>query len=146
MTAIAHINPTIPTEAQEDAFKQVLRIATGTVLSDNEAFHTLLTEGIDVKFSIGNGQTKTDKVWLIDWINPTKNRFLAVQQLVVIENHNNKRPDIVVFINGLPLVVFELKNPIDENAGVIEAYNQLFVSLQLVIGFNDTCIFISRIF
>ena len=130
--AIATINPQIPTEAQEEAIKQVFRITTGNVLSDNEAFHTLLTEGVDVKFSIGNGQSKTDKIWLIDWESAFNNQFLAVQQLTVIENHNNKRPDIVVFINGLPLVVLELKNPVDENAGVIEAFNQLQTYKQLI--------------
>jgi type I restriction enzyme, R subunit len=130
--AIATINPTIPLEAREDALKQALRLATGNVMTDNEVFHRLITEGVDVKYSIGNGQSKTDKVWLIDWTKATNNQFLAVQQLTVIENHNNKRPDIVVFINGLPLVVIELKNPIDENAGVVEAYNQLQTYKRLI--------------
>lgn len=130
--AIARINPTIPKEAREDALKQVQRIGTGDLLTDNEAFHTLLTDGVDVKYSIGNGQSKTDKVWLIDWTQALNNQFLAVQQMTIIENHNNKRPDIVVFINGLPLVVIELKNPIDENAGVVEAFNQLQTYKQLI--------------
>lgn len=130
--AIAEINPTIPKEAQEDALKQMLRLATGNFACDNEIFHTLITEGADVKYSIGNGQSKTDKVWFIDWKQPLNNQFLAVQQMTVVENHNNKRPDIVVFINGLPLVVIELKNPIDEKAGVVEAYNQLQTYKQLI--------------
>jgi type I restriction enzyme R subunit len=69
----------------------------------------MLTEGVDVKFSIGEGKTKTDKVWLIDFENPKNNEFLAINQFTVVENHNNKRPDIVLFVNGLPLVVIELK-------------------------------------
>lgn len=123
--AITRINPKIPKEARKDALKQVQRIGTGDLLIDNETFHTLLTDGVDVKYSIGNGQSKTDKVWLVDWSQASNNQFLAVQQMTITENHNTKRPDIVVFINGLPLVVIELKNPIDENAGVIEAFNQL---------------------
>ena len=89
-----------------------------TVIDNNEYFHLLLTEGVDVKFGIGEGRTKTDKVWLIDFDNPENNEFLAVNQYTVIENNNNKRPDIVLFINGLPLIVIELKNATDENADV----------------------------
>jgi len=92
----------------------------------------MLTEGIDVKFGIGDGKTKTDKVWLIDFANPENNEFLAINQFTVIENHNNKRPDIVLFVNGLPLVVIELKNAIAENADTKAAYNQLQTYKQLI--------------
>jgi len=130
--AIDRINPSIPTEAREEAFKKVLRAASITLLENNEAFHHLLTEGIDVKFGIGEGKTKTDKVWLVDFSNNDNNEFLAVNQYTVLENHNNKRLDIVLFINGLPLVVLELKNAIDENADVQAAFQQLQTYKQVI--------------
>ncbi len=130
--AIEKINPDIPTEAKEEAFKKALRTTTISLFENNQAFHQMLTEGIDVKFSIGEGKTKTDKVWLIDFANPENNEFIAINQFTVIENHNNKRPDIVLFANGLPLVVIELKNAIDENADVRAAFNQLQTYKQLI--------------
>lgn len=130
--AIDKFNPTIPEEAKEEAFKKALRTVTVSLADNNEHFHRLLTEGVDVKFSIGEGKTKTDKVWLIDFENPKNNEFLAINQFTVVENHNNKRPDIVLFVNGLPLVVIELKNATDETADVKAAYNQLQTYKQLV--------------
>ena len=130
--AINKLNPDIPAGAREDAFKKVMRTASITVIDNNESFHHLLTEGVDVKFSIGDGKTKTDKVWLIDFANPENNEFLAVNQYTVVENNNNKRPDIVLFINGLPLVVIELKNAADENADVGAAFRQLQTYQQLI--------------
>jgi type I restriction enzyme R subunit len=130
--AIVRLNPNIPADAREDACKRALRTAFTSVINNNEAFHHLLTDGVDVKFSIGEGKTRTDKVWLIDFDNPENNEFLAVNQFTVLENHNNKRPDIVLFVNGLPLVVMELKNPADENADVQAAFNQLQTYQQLI--------------
>ena len=130
--AIEKINPEIPADAKEEAFKKALRTTTISLFENNQSFHQMLTEGIDVKFSIGDGKTKTDKVWLIDFANPENNEFNAVNQFTVIENHNNKRPDIVLFVNGLPLVVIELKNAIDENADVKAAFNQLQTYKQLI--------------
>ena len=131
-TAIDKFNPTIPEEAKEEAFKKALRTVTVSLADNNEHFHRMLTEGVDVKFSIGEGKTKTDKVWLIDFENPKNNEFLAINQFTVVENHNNKRPDIVLFVNGFPLVVIELKNATDETADVKAAYNQLQTYKQLV--------------
>jgi type I restriction enzyme, R subunit len=130
--AIDRINPEIPAEAREEALKIALRTSCVNLFENNETFHRMLTEGIDVKFSIGEGKTKTDKIWLIDFANPDNNEFLAVNQFTVIENHNNKRPDIVLFVNGLPLVVIELKNAVDENADVFAAFNQLQTYKQLI--------------
>lgn len=124
-SAIDRINPNLPAGARDDAFKKVMRSAALTVIDNNEAFHRLLVDGVDVKFSVGDGKTRTDKVWLVDFANPEKNEFLAVNQFTVIENNTNKRPDIVIFINGLPLVVIELKNATDENADVSAAFRQL---------------------
>ena len=131
-TAIDKFNPNIPEEAREEAFKKALRTVTVSLADNNEHFHRMLTEGVDVKFSIGEGKTKTDKVWLIDFENPKNNEFLAINQFTVVENHNNKRPDIVLFVNGLPLVVIELKNATDETADVKAAYNQLQTYKQLI--------------
>jgi len=130
--AINRLNPSIPEEAREDAFKKAIRAVSLSTIENNEHFHRMLTEGVDIKFGIGEGKTKTDKVWLIDFANAEKNEFLAVNQFTVVENNNNKRPDIVLFVNGLPLVVVELKNPADENAGVGAAFHQLQTYQQLI--------------
>src|SRR5215203_4910844 len=122
--AIDRINPSIPSEAREEAIKKVMRAASLDALASNEAFHIMLTDGIDVKFRTATG-ARSDKVWLIDYKNPQQNNFLAVNQFTVIENHNNKRADVVLFVNGLPLVVLELKNATDENADIYSAYQQL---------------------
>jgi type I restriction enzyme R subunit len=123
--AIERINSHIPVEAKEEAYKKVLRATSIDALANNEAFHVMLTDGIDVKFRTATG-TRSDKVWLIDYTSGSnKNEFLAINQFTVIENHNNKRADIVLFVNGLPLVVIELKNATDENADMYAAYQQL---------------------
>lgn len=131
-SSIDRINPRIPEEAREEAFKKALRSQALTLIDSNEAFHCLLTEGIDVKFSIGEGKSRTDKVWLVDFNEPENNEFLAVNQFTVVENNTNKRPDIVLFINGLPLVVIELKNPADELADVQAAFHQLRTYQQVI--------------
>ncbi len=130
--AIDRINPSIPADAREEAFKKAMRTVSVSLLDNNEAFHRMLTEGVDVKFGIGEGKTKGDKVWLIDFSIIENNEFLAVNQYTVLENHNNKRPDIVLRVNGLPLVVVELKNATDETADVQVAFNQLQTYKQLI--------------
>jgi len=123
--AIDRINPNIPAEAREEAFKKAQRAASFNALESNESFHVMLTDGIDVKFRTATG-TRSDKVWLIDYTTGSaNNHFLAVNQYTVIENNINKRADIVLFVNGLPLVVIELKNATDENADIYAAYQQL---------------------
>jgi type I restriction enzyme R subunit len=128
-SAIDRINPNLPAGARDDAFKKIMRSAALTVIDNNEAFHRLLVDGVDVRFRSplpeGEGRVRADKVWLVDFDNPENNELLAVNQFTVIENNNNKRPDIVIFINGLPLVVIELKNAADENADVSAAFRQL---------------------
>lgn len=130
--AINRINPRIPEEAREETYKKALRTQALTVIDNNEAFHHLLTEGVDVKFSVGDGKSRTDKVWLVDFAVPENNEFLAVNQFTVVENNINKRPDIVLFINGLPLVVIELKNAADEKADVQAAFHQLQTYQQVI--------------
>lgn len=122
--AIDTLNPQIPAVIKSEALRQVLRVPSTTLLGNNEAFHKLLTEGVDVKGREGE-QIKTFKVWLIDFENPANNNFAAVNQFTIVENHNNKRPDVIIFVNGLPLVVIEIKNATDEKADVKAAFNQL---------------------
>lgn len=122
--AIDRLNPTIPYDAREEALKKVLRTESPNLLINNETFHRYLTEGIDVEYRTDNG-IRGDKVYLVDFDNPNRNEFLAVNQFTVIEGNHNRRPDIVLFINGLPLIVIELKNAADENATILTAFNQL---------------------
>ncbi|MHC1783823.1 MAG: type I restriction endonuclease subunit R [Anaerolineaceae bacterium] len=130
--AIDRLNPRIPVGAREEAFKKVLRSQALTLIDSNEAFHLLLTEGVDVKFSVGEGKSRSDKVWLVDFDHPDANEFLAVNQYTLVENNTNKRPDIVLLVNGLPLVVIELKNPADEGADVQKAFHQMQTYNQVI--------------
>ncbi len=123
-SAIARINPTVPMDAQEQAIKEVLNAHAPELLASNEAFHRLLTEGVEVEYQY-EGRTKGDKVWLVDFANPEANDCLVVNQFTIIEDHVNKRPDLILFINGLPLVVIELKNAANENATLKSAFTQL---------------------
>lgn len=122
-TAIKKINPNLNKNAIDDAIKQITQIHTPDLIANNEIFHRMLTEGVKVSYH-KDGIERGDIVWLIDFKNPENNDFLVVNQFTVIENHKNKRPDIVIFINGLPLIVMELKNPADENATIKSAFNQ----------------------
>lgn len=122
--AIAKHNPTIPAEAQEEALRKVLRSDSPELFQNNYNFHKYLTDGVEVEFRTGD-RIAGDKVWLVDYDNPHNNEFLVVNQFTVIEGNVNKRPDVILFVNGLPLVVIELKNAADENADVNAAFNQL---------------------
>jgi type I restriction enzyme R subunit len=132
-TAVGRINPTVPADIRENAVKQIQRLNSPELIANNEAFHRLLTEGIKVTFR-KNGHSRGDLVWLVDFKNPENNDFLVANQFTVIENNVNKRPDVVLFINGLPLVVIELKNPVDENATVKSAFKQLQTYKQAIPG------------
>ncbi len=101
-----------------------MRTETPSLVENNRRFHKLLTDGIDVEYRQPDGSIAGDKVWLFDFNRPERNEWLAVNQFTVIENKRNRRPDLVVFINGLPLAVVELKNPGDENATTRGAFNQ----------------------
>jgi len=122
--AIDKLNPTITQDAKEDALKKVLRTESPNQLINNENFHRYLTDGVDVEVRTENG-IRGEKVYIVDFETPENNEFLAINQFTIIEGNQNKRPDIILFINGLPLVVIELKNAVDENANVKSAYNQL---------------------
>jgi len=123
-TAVGRINPSIPADIREDAIKQIQRLNSPELIANNEAFHRMLTEGIRVGYQ-KDGYNRGDLVWLIDFKNPENNDFLVANKFTVIENNINKRPDVILFVNGLPLVAIELKNPADENATVRSAFKQL---------------------
>ena len=122
--AIRRINPNIPYDSQEEALKEIQRINSPELLNNNEAFHRMLTEGVKVSYQ-KDGNQRGDLVWLIDFKNPENNEFVVANQFTVIEEGNTKRPDVILFVNGIPLVVIELKNPEDENATIKSAYKQL---------------------
>ena len=124
LLAIEQFNPSIPFEAQEEALKKVLRADSPDLVMNNYTFHKYLTEGVEVEYRKGD-RIVGDKVWLVDYENPEQNEFLAVNQFTILEGNQNKRPDVILFVNGLPLVVIELKNASDQNASVHSAFNQL---------------------
>jgi len=124
-TAIAKLNPAIPYEARNDALRKLLATEKPSLIEENRRLHKLMVEGIDVEFYAEDGTIRGDKVWLIDFHDIENNDWLACNQFSVIGNSANRRPDIVVFVNGLPLGVIELKAPGSENATIDGAFNQL---------------------
>lgn len=124
LDTIKRINPQIPQSALEEAAHVVAKPDHPSLIQNNRAFHRLLTDGIKVQFNKGD-EKMTDHVQLIDFQNPDNNQFLVVNQFMVQGTKMNRRPDVVMFINGLPIAVIELKNPADENADVWDAHNQL---------------------
>jgi type I restriction enzyme R subunit len=128
--ALERINPAVPPAAIDEAIRKVQRTESQSPVLNNHAFHRQLTEGIDAAYRVG-GQVKHGKVWLVDFDHPENNEWLAVNQFTVTGVNlltmarTNRRPDIVLFVNGLPLAVIELKNPADETATIRRAYNQL---------------------
>ncbi len=133
-TALERINRHIPSPVRasviDEVIRRVQRTESQNPVINNHAFHQLLTEGVDVSFRASN-QLYHDKVWLVDYTNPSANEFLAVNQFTVTDvNHTTRaqterRPDIVLFINGIPLILIELKNAADSNATIRKAYDQL---------------------
>lgn len=123
--AIERLNPAIPAEARGDALRKVLATEKPSLVEENRRLHKLIVEGVDVEFYSEDGTIRGDKVRLIDFDELAANDWLATGQFTVVEGNVNRRPDIVVFINGLPLGVIELKAPGGGNATVGGAHNQL---------------------
>jgi type I restriction enzyme, R subunit len=123
--AIARLNPAIPAQARDDAVRKITQTETPSLIEENRRLHRLITEGVTVEFHDEAGVIRADIVRLIDFDHLDKNDWLAVNQFTVIENSRNRRPDLVIFVNGLPLAVVELKNPGSENATFAGAFNQL---------------------
>jgi type I restriction enzyme R subunit len=122
--ALHALNPYIPADALEDAFKKVTRPESPSLIVNNRNFHRMLADGVDVEYRNKEGRVVGDKVWLVDFTDPERNDWLVVNQFTVVEGQHTRRPDIVVFVNGLPLAIIELKNPADENVTIRGAFNQ----------------------
>ena len=123
--AIRRLNPAIPEEAREEALRKVLRVGTPSLTQTNRAFHRMLRDGVPVEYPRPDGSIAGDHVRLVDFGEVRANDWLAVNQFTVIEGQHNRRPDIVVFVNGLPLGLIELKNAVNEETDIWSAYAQL---------------------
>jgi len=132
--ALVKVNPRIPASALEEASRKVTRANSPSLLENNRQFHKWLTDGVDVQYHAADGRIVNDIAWLIDFARPENNDWLVVNQFTVVENKNNRRPDIVIFLNGLPIGVIELKNPGDENATIKGAFNQFQTYKEAVPG------------
>lgn len=141
--AIDRLNPDIPADAREDALRKVLRPDMPTLVTNNRAFHRMLRDGVEVEYQREDGVTAGNQVHLIDYDNPDNNDWLVVNQFTVIEGQHNRRPDVVVFVNGMPLCVIELKNAANEDATIWTAFNQLQTYKQQIPSlfvYNETLI------
>ena len=125
LSALEHVNPTLPADALEEAFRQITIPHHPGWLENNHAFHRMVTEGIDVQVRQPDGSFKTEKALVFNKENPEANDFLVINQFTFKQGKTTKRPDFVVFVNGLPIAIFELKNPANEGVGTEEAYNQI---------------------
>ena len=123
--ALAHLNPELPAEALDDAARKLTHISGPSLLECNRSAHKLLIDGVTVEYRRKDGSIAGAQASVIDFANPGNNDWLAVNQFTVAEGQHTRRPDVVLFVNGLPLAVIELKNPADENATVWSAWNQL---------------------
>ncbi|MBP8689198.1 type I restriction endonuclease subunit R [Patescibacteria group bacterium] len=123
INSIKKLNPNIPEQAKQQALKQILNIHGIDQTTNNETFHKYLTDGIEVEY-LKDGNIVGARVNIVDFEDPSNNEYLCINQFAVKYNNINKRPDIILFINGLPLVGIELKNPEDEKATLESAYNQ----------------------
>lgn len=124
LAALQRINPHLTSQQCEEGLKQVTAINSPDLMANNLAFHRLLTEGINIEVT-KEGITQGNLAWLIDFADPSNNDFVVINQLTIKEDRHTRRPDIILYINGLPLIVIELKNATDENATVEGAYKQI---------------------
>ena len=123
--ALAAMNPELPSDVLDDAFRKLIRPEGATLEARNRAFHRMLVEGVTVEYRERDGAIRGAQVQVIDFDEPARNDWLAVNQFTVTENQHNRRPDVVLFLNGLPLGIIELKNPADEDATLWTAWQQL---------------------
>ena len=123
--AFGRLNPDLPTEALDDAFRRLTRPEGATLEARNRAFHRMVVEGVTVEYRAGDGTVRGGQAQVLDFDASAANNWLAVNQFTVVENKHERRPDVVLFVNGLPLGVMELKNPADEDATVWTAWQQL---------------------
>jgi type I restriction enzyme R subunit len=123
--ALTALNPDLPTDAIEDAYRKVLNPEGATLEQRNRAFHRMLVDGVPVEYRTASGEMRGERARIVDFETPDNNDWLAVRQFTVVENRRTRRPDLVLFVNGLPLAILELKNPVDERATLWTAYSQL---------------------
>ena len=123
--ALAELNRHLPAEALGDAFRKLIRPEGATLEARNRAFHRMLVQGVTVEYQANAGAIRGAQVQVIDFDEPASNDWLAVNQFTVTENQHTRRPDVVLFVNGLPLGIIELKNPADEDATLWTAWQQL---------------------
>ncbi len=123
--ALAVLNPSLPVDAIDDAYRRLTRPEGSILEARNRAFHRMLVNGVEIEYRDAEGSVRGDQVRVVDFETPANNDWLAVNQFSVTENRNTRRPDVVLFVNGLPLGVIELKNPADEDATIRTAWNQL---------------------
>jgi type I restriction enzyme R subunit len=123
--ALARLNPDLPPEALQDAFRKLVNPPGATLEQRNRALHRMLVDGVTVEYRRPDGAIAGAQVRVLDFDDPDNNDWLAVNQFTVVENRHTRRPDVVLFVNGLPLAVIELKNPADEQATIWSAYQQL---------------------
>ena len=123
--ALAQLNPVLPADALDDAFRKLPRPEGSTLEARNRAFHRMLVNGVEIEYRDSDGRVRGDQVRVIDFETPTNNDWLAVNQFTITEDGNTRRPDVLLFVNGLPLGVIELKNPADEDATIWTAWQQL---------------------
>ena len=141
--ALTRINPDIPAASREEALRRIIRISSNELLTDNYDFHTLLTDGVSVEYRHSDGSVRTAQVKLFDFGDPKNNDFVAVNQLTVVQDKINRRPDVVLFVNGIPLVVIELKNATDSKASLHAAFNQIQTyksQISSLFRFNELCV------
>lgn len=139
--ALFKINRNLPQDALDEAYRQIIAFNSPSLEENNKHFHNLMVDGIDVTFK-EKGETRTKKAYIIDFENIENNDFIAVNQFTVVEEET-KRPDVVIFVNGIPLVVVELKSASDENVGIDEAYNQIQTykrTIPTLFNYNAFCV------
>ncbi len=123
--ALSDLNPKLPPEALEDAFRKLTGVQASSLIERNRAVHDMLVNGVTVEYRRDDGSIAGAQAQVIDFVDPEANDWLVINQFIVTEGQHTRRPDVVVFLNGLPVAVIELKNPADENATIWSAFQQL---------------------
>ena len=123
--ALERFNPSLPPEAIEDAYRRLTRADEPSLVTRNHALHQKLVDGVTVEYTRPDGSIGGALVHVFDFENPENNDWVAVNQFTVVEGQNTRRPDVLIFVNGLPVALMELKNPADENATIWTAFNQI---------------------
>lgn len=123
--ALTRINQRMPSDAIEDAFRQITIPQSPSLIMNNKAFQKMITDGIDVQVKQADASYRTEKVYVFDFEKPLNNEFMVANQFTIVEHGVEKRPDVISFVNGIPLVVIELKSASEENVDITQAYNQL---------------------